>query len=139
MKNCEICGIEYTGNNGKMVCGPVCLRAWHAEYQARIVEAFCSVCGKASRMPYSTYANNKRRRGGACVTCPDGDRAKARWEPVRDDGFGDEPLIKYRRPACGTCQHGTPEPSAWTGYKCRVNAAICQPALYRRLYVARRK
>jgi hypothetical protein len=48
-------------------------------------------------------------------------------------------LIKFIRPACGTCHHAKPEPSAWTGYMCLANAAVCQPALDRRLYVARRK
>ena len=139
MKTCEICGMEYAGSNGKMVCGVDCMRAWHHQYQSRIIEAVCSVCGGLTRMSYNAYASNKRRRGGACDGCPKGDRSKARWQAIPDHGFGDEALIKFRRPACGTCQHATPEPSAWTGYKCRVNAAICQPARERRLYLARRK
>lgn len=137
MKVCQVCEREYVGTNGKRVCSVECMRTLHNEYQARTVEAKCSVCGEWREAMYRIYAQNKRRRGGACPDCPPGDASAAEWRPYAGNAFANEPLIKWREPDCDTCRHGVVEPLAWNGYKCMANAVVCQPRLTGRLYVRR--
>ena len=135
LKECKICGDQYDGQNKHKACSRECIATYYREYTQQLVEAQCSVCGEWRPSTYGQFANTKRRRGGACDDCPEGDARRASWRVMADPS--DVPDIVWIKPGCGTCRHGVPEPVAWNGYKCMANAVICQPRLLGRLYVRR--
>lgn len=137
-RTCAICGAAFTVIVGSGCCSANCKRVYNSRYRQRVIEARCSVCLAWRRTTYNAYKQLQKRKGGACYDCDGtGDKLLAAWREVEAEPDDSKPLV-WRKIRCGTCQHGRPEPAAWTGYWCAANAVLCQPRREQRLYKAAR-